>query len=775
MRENINFDSSWQFVEQDLEVQQSRFKGYMYTHAKTERAITGPAAPAQFSTDWSRNGDWEAVTLPHDYVIKHEPEQKYNNTLGYFPYNNAWYRKKFTLAEEDRGRRITLYFEGVAVHATIWVNGCLMYHSFCGYVPFEVDITDVARYGADNFVAVYVEADDHEGWWYEGAGIYRHVWLTKTPIVSLDRYGIFVTARREEDCWFADVTAEIRNDSFEDAEFDCKITILDAKGRAVGSRTGRGKVERKSDTVMTRSVRVKSPRLWDTENPNMYTAQVEVIANPGTDGETVDINTARFGFREAVFDADRGFLLNGKPVKIKGVCCHGDFGLTGKAVPDNILRYRVRLLREMGANGYRCAHYPHAEATMDALDDNGFLVMAETRWFESSKEGREQLAALIRRDRNHPSVVMWSLGNEEPYFAKEQGKRIFETLYADVKCLDPTRPIMGSISNSPDKAPINEVSDIIGINYNLQAYDTLRERFSDKCFVSSENCAVGTSRGYYTDGDCNEPIDGRIKSYDFTMSGWQTNREETWKFIAARDWVAGGYQWAGIEHRGETQWPRLCSVSGALDLFLQKKDAFYQNKSHWTEEPMVHLIPHWNFEGREGDEILVRAYTNCPKVELFLNEKSLGAVEVEKYGHADWNVAYEPGTLKAVATAADGSVVTAVRATTGAPVSLKLELLNGDDFKANGCDLALVNCYALDAEGRKVPDASPYVTFSASRPARLVATGSDNTDHVPPFCAERRMYAGIIAAAVRFTAKGTAKLYASAPGLKSAVLEIEGK
>jgi beta-galactosidase len=398
------------------------------------------------------------VSLPHDYVIRHVPEKQNNEALGYFPYHNAWYRKNFKLSAEDQNKRLTLLFEGVATQATVWVNGCLMGHSFTGYTPFEIDFTDVANLDGDNSVTVYVKTDEHEGWWYEGGGIYRHVWLNKTPFVSVDLYGLYVRPERAGDgSWNCHVETTLRNDAFVPHHATVTTTLEDKQGAILATATAGTAVEPKATALLCQNIAAGKPALWDTENPTLYTMRVKVTSPAGDD----ELST-RFGFRDIVFDPDKGLILNGKPVKIKGVCCHGDYGLTGKAVPDNIQRYRLRLLREMGANGYRCAHYPQAVATMDALDEYGFLVMAETRWFESSKEGREQLATLMKRDRNHPCVVMWSLGNEEPFFAKPEGKRIFETLYTDAKRLDPVRPIMGAVSNTPESAPIFSVADLIG-------------------------------------------------------------------------------------------------------------------------------------------------------------------------------------------------------------------------------------------------------------------------------------------------------------------------
>ncbi|MDX9982011.1 MAG: glycoside hydrolase family 2 TIM barrel-domain containing protein, partial [Lentisphaeria bacterium] len=441
MRQKVCFDAGWQFHEGELPVPQSAYKGYMYTHAKTVRAITGPAAPDYSVKGWINSDNWEPVSLPHDYVIRHVPEKTNNETLGFLPYNNSWYRKNFKLEPGDRDKRLTLLFDGVATQATVWVNGCLMAHNFCGYTPFEIDFTDVANLDGDNSVTVHVETDDHEGWWYEGGGIYRHVWLVKTPLASVDTWGLFVHAeRRSDSLWECTVETTLRNDTFAALDLAVTATLENAAGKIIATAQTDARLERKAKLAVNQTLPVASPELWDTEHPNLYTVRVKVVSPAGEDE-----CTTRTGFREVVFDPDKGLLLNGTPTKIKGVCCHGDYGLTGKAVPDNIQRHRVRLLREMGANGYRCAHYPQAEATLDALDEHGFLVMAESRWFESTKEGIEQLETLIRRDRNHPSVIMRSLGNEEPLFTKPEGKRILETLYAVAKRLDPFRPVMTAV------------------------------------------------------------------------------------------------------------------------------------------------------------------------------------------------------------------------------------------------------------------------------------------------------------------------------------------
>lgn len=407
---------------------------------------------------------------------------------------------------------------------------------------------------------------------------------------------------------------------------------------------------------------------------------------------------------------------------------------------------------------------------MDALDELGFIVMDETRWFSSTEESIEQLEMLVKRDRNRPSVLFWSVGNEEPHHLTEEGRRICKTMMSRVRKLDNKRVVMTAVSDDPSVATVYDELDAIGINYNLAKYDGIHEKYPDKCVFASECCATGSTRGWYDD-DCAERA--FMSAYDKDTTNWFVGREKNWKFMCEREWVLGEYQWIAFEHRGETVWPRLCSQSGAIDLYLQKKDAFYQNQSHWTDKPMVHLLPHWNFAGREGEPIKVFAYTNCTELELFLNGESLGVQQIEKFGHGEWQVNYAPGVLRVEARLSGKTVCTDERVTTGRAEALKLRLENTVK-KANGTDLALITCYCVDKDGREVPDAAPFVSFNANKLGKVVATGSDITDHIPPHITDRKMRAGRISVAVRVgTTPGKMKVYASADGLTGTVLTVE--
>lgn len=772
MREIIDFDEGWLFHrgESECDGRFPAYKGIAYMGAKTERARMGPASrfyndnPDCYShTEEYKCEKWERVNLPHDYIIGDEPDRQYNTGLGFFRYDNAWYRKKFTLPECDNGKRITLLFEGVATHATVYLNGCLLKHNFCGYTSFEVDISDYVLFGEENVLAVYVEAQSHEGWWYEGAGIYRHVKLIKTQPLCVDLWGIFAKPVYSGGKWTVVTETTVRNDCYGDKIVRLRGEILDKNGCVTASASVSGKVSKRGNRTFTYVFEPENPELWSPESPVRYTMRVRVYGG----SRLTDEDSVKFGFRYFRTDAKEGLFINDKHYLIKGVCAHADCGLTGKAVPDNLHRYKVRLIKEMGANGYRTSHYPHAEAVMEALDENGFIVMDETRWFESTDEGRAQLEMLIKRDRNRPCVFFWSIGNEEQYFGTDAGRRIYKNLAETVKKLDDSRPVTAAC-DVPAKSSIFDEADVIGINYNWDKIDSVREKHPDKAFFSSECCASGTTRGWYCGADAAKAF---LPAVDNNTGEYFVNRERTWKFITSRPWLMGGYQWIAFEHRGEAVWPRLCSISGAIDLYLQKKDAFYQNMSHWTEKPMVHLMPHWNFPGMEGREIKITAYTNCEELELFVNGKSAGRKTVEKFGHGEWKAVYVPGCIEVIGYINGQEAASHRHETTGKAEKLMLTL-DTADVKANGKDIAVFSCYCVDKQGREVPDACPEITFSASGAGTVYSSGSDITDHTSLLLSRRRMRAGRASVAVKMRKSGEPlTLIASADGLGSAVFE----
>ena len=768
MREKISFNKNWKFHKGDIDVFLPSNKAAVYYAAKTERELSGPASRDYNTGDYASE-EWEIVDLPHDFVITEAPERKYNEGLGFLPYKNAWYIKRFELSEADRQKRLVIYFEGIATHSTVYLNGCLLKRNFTGYTGFEVDITDVVDFDRENTLAVYVNTEHHESWWYEGGGIYRNVWLIKTNEISVDLYGLYAMPKKTEtDTWRVNAELTLRNDRAVDGKISVLGEIIDADGNTVAAANLECEVERKNKGVFNYEFFVDSPSLWSPDTPIQYTMRARLFEN----GIEIDRYEVKFGFRTVVADPAKGLFINGKHYKIQGVCGHADCGLMGKAVPDNIHRYKVELIKEMGANGYRTSHYPQAEALMDALDANGFIVMDEVRWFESTDEALAQLEALVKRDRNRPGVIFWSLGNEELFHVTEKGRRIAQRMFSVLKRLDSSRLVMTAINITPENATVCDELDVIGVNYCWEAYAAVHEKFPDKPVISSENCATGTTRGWYFD---NDPSKAFISAYDHHSSEIYMSREYTWKFISERDWMMGGYQWIAFEHRGEAVWPRLCSQSGAIDLFLQKKDAFYQNQSHWTKLPMVHLLPHWNFKGLEGENIPVFAYTNASEAELFVNGKSYGRKKIEKFGHGEWLVPYAPGKIEVVAYDGDKIVARDEKITSGAAKTLRLTL-DSKDISANGEDIAIFSCYAVDEDGNEVYDASPTVSFSANEYGKIYSTGSDITDHTSIFLSTRRMRAGRIGVAVKLAdKKGELKVYAHSDGLDSAVITVDVK
>lgn len=760
MREMIDFGQNWRFCEEPIPAYKPTSKGPLYTGAKTVRMLHGPASVRYDETYGGQR--WIPVTVPHDYIIAQTPDVRNNNTLGYFDYHDAWYRKHFRVEEALRGKRLTLLFEAAATHAEVYLNGCLLARNFCGYTSFEVDLTDFVIYGAENLLAVKIIAAEHEGWWYEGAGLVRPVWLTVTDPVAVDLWGVWANPIRMDDgTWVLSVETTIRNDTDADVRAHVIHTLIDPSGREIAALTGDTAVSFRDKCVLTLTVPVEDPVLWDIGAGNLYTVRTTVTAK-----EYTDTVRTRTGFRTFRFDPNAGFFLNGHPVKLKGVCCHQDDGLTGRAMPKRVHAHRTRLLMEMGANAYRAAHYPTAAYTMDALDEQGMLCLNETRWFSSSPEGLMQLEMLIRRDRSRPSVVLWSLGNEEPLHDDDRGVRIFRTMAALVRKLDPTRPITTAVSVNPAHAPVMDVCDVIGVNYRPDSWDALHAKYPTKGFVVTECAAMGTTRGWLHD-DC--PARGYFAAYDHKTNTFGDPREDTWRWIAERPWCAGGFQWAGIEHRGETDWPRLCSQSGALDLFLQKKDAFYQNLSHWSDTPMVHIVGHWNLAGREGETVTVRVYTNCPEVKLLQDGAQIGRAPIAYPGHAEFRVTYRPGSLRAEGYIGDECTAADVRETTGKPAALKW--IPDDTDNPMPGDVLRLTCVCVDTMGRKVPDAEVFICVIADG-GRIVGTGSDVADHTPVTCPDRRMYAGRVAAAVQPDGSGTLTVYAHADGLTPAAIRL---
>ena len=747
MRETLLLTRDWHFHKGDIAVPRPTDKGPVYMQSKTERKLVGPAAfhyADQADSDDQnihRGSDfWQMVDLPHDYIIDQDNCPTENNANGYFRYDNAWYRKHFTVDKRWLDKRVTLQFDGIAGMSTVYLNGCLLKHNFSSYNSFEIDVSAYLRFGKENVLAVYVNTEQFEGWWYQGGGIYRNVRLVATNKVAIDLYGVYAPAvRTGEHSWQVAFETTVLNSDYAPCPVRAESRILDKRGHAISVASGEGTVQLQDKLTLRYTAAVEDPELWDIDSPALYTVETTLYS-----GDTaIDADTTRIGFRTVTVSPEEGLFLNGRHVKINGVCAHQDFGLTGLAVPDNVARYKVQLYKEMGANGFRTSHYQNCTATMDALDEMGFLVMDEARWFEVNDEAVEQMETLVKRDRNRPSVIFWSTGNEEPCMTTEMGRRIHLTLKQKILKLDRTR-LITSACNWPYESTIFADCDVIGINYNLHSYDKVHATYPQIPVLASECCATGTTRDWNMGSNWTL---GRLVDRDTDSSEEFLGREKTWKFLNERPYIIGGYQWAATEHRGEAVWPTVCSKSGALDLFLQRKGAFYQNQSLWTRTPMAHILNHWNLKGMENEPVEVWVYTNCDELELFLNGKSCGRKAIEPFGHGQWTVPYAPGRLEVKGYRNGILAAEDCRQTSKAPARLRLTMENS--CRADGQELAIFTCTCVDEDGLYVPDAAEYVTLSVEAPARLVGTGSDNCDHIRVTEPSRQMYAGRIAVAVR--------------------------
>lgn len=769
MRKETLLNFGWKFHKGDVKVTTPVEKAPIYLSCKTERKLAGPAAYDYIhgnSNLWESgrvlSESWVDVNLPHDYIVDQDiSNDGTSQAFGYLKYDNAWYRKGFTLPIEYADKRITLRFDGVAGKSTVYLNGCLIGHNFSSYNTFEFDITDRVFFDKENRLAVYVNTEEYEGWWYQGGGIYRNVYLTVTEPVAVDLWGVYAPYEKINDTDFRiDFETTVVNSDYEDKIITSESFVIDKDGNTVACASFGGSTALRDKTVFKYSTVVERPLLWDCESPNLYTVRTVLYS----DGTEIDRYDTRIGFRTLEFTPNDGFYLNGKKTFIKGVCGHQDFGLTGLAVPDNIAKYKISLIKEMGANGYRTSHYQQTAGYLDACDELGILVMDEARWFESTKESFEQIESLIKRDRNRPSVIMWSTSNEEETHITENGRRTHRAIAAHIRKFDCTRPITAAQNVKPDKSMIFEYCDIAGINYNLPLFDSTHEAFPELPIFAAECCATGTTRDWHLESD---ETNGRIRDYDTTpFTAWYNSRRDTWKHYMERPYVFGAFQWISVDHRGEAMWPAISSKSGAIDMFLQKKGAFWLNKSYWTDEPMAHIVPHWSFSGLEGQDIFVPVYTNCDELELFLNGRSLGRKVIEKYSWGEWSVPYEKGELLCIGYRNGVKVCEDRRVSAGKPVAFRLTLEN--EVKPNGLDIAIFTCECIDENGNVVPTASELVSFTVSTEdglisketgefvkvstgarASIVGTGSDNTDHSNVKNNTRKMYMGKITVGVK--------------------------
>jgi beta-galactosidase len=694
----------------------------------------GPAG-ATFS-----DRSWRSVDLPHDWAIEQPFDPKADAAHGFravgagFPASSVgWYRRTLELPAADAGRRLWLEFDGVYRDCTVFVNGWFVGHHESGYSGFRYDITDVANVGGQNVIAVLVDASQFEGWFYEGAGIYRHVWLVKTAPVAVAPDGVFVYSQFKDNTpgGPADIHLRTRVANAQSAAADVAVSweISGPDGRTVASTGQSGKVDGASGTELEGTVKLETPELWSPESPKLY----KLVTTVARGGQTVDRVETEFGIRTVGFDADRGFLLNGQPYELKGTCNHQDHAGVGAAVPDAVQYFRVARLKEMGSNAYRSSHNPPTPELLQACDRLGLLVMDEGRLIGSDALNLDRWDRQVRRDRNHASVAIWSLGNEE--FTTQEtpaGGRVAAAMQALVKRLDPTRPVTFNASVGNTFAGINGVIEVRGWSYhigvdNMDAYHAAHPAQPN---VGSEQGSTVSTRGIYAD----DKERGYVSAYDDHAQSWSNTAEQWWSFFAPRPWMSGGFVWTGFDYRGEPTpygWPCVNSHFGIFDTCGFPKDNFWYYLSWWTGRPVLHLLPHWNWAGREGQEIDVRALSNCDEVELFLNGRSLGRQAMKPASELKWKVAYAPGTLSAKGFKGGNQVADTKVETTGPAAAVQL-VPDRAALQADGRDTAVITFSVQDDQGRVVPVANNAVTFEVEGPGRILGVGNgDPSSHEP--------------------------------------------
>ncbi|HUO09265.1 MAG TPA: glycoside hydrolase family 2 TIM barrel-domain containing protein [Phycisphaerae bacterium] len=736
-REKINFDKSWRFSWGELP------------------GAEDPKFP---------DAAWQELNVPHDYAIEgsphpipttqttgpkpegpFDPNSAATDGGGYLNAWDGWYRKTFTLPPSAKGNRVAIQFDGVYMNSDVYLNGKLLGNHPYGYTSFEYDLTPALKDG-ENILAVHCKIQQPASRWYSGAGIFRHVYLNVRNPVHAATWGTFIQSKANGGSFDTTVNTSVSNDSDAPATVRVTTTLFDPNGKNVGTlESSPQQLAPGANADLTASGKIDSPMLWSLETPQLYRAVSEIHSGDAV----VDTVENHFGLRTIEFTKDDGFHLNGKRVQIHGVCNHHDLGALGSAFNTRAAERQLELLKEMGCNAIRTSHNPPAPELLDLCDRMGFVVMDEAfdEWKDSKTDfgyGRffdewseRDIVSMVRRDRNHPSIIMWSIGNEIPEQSIHNAQEMATRLANFVRHEDPTRFIV-SACNRPVDAVHNgyvKALDVFGINYNAREY-TLEPNMPR---ISSESASALSTRGEYGlvlnsqgDVEIKHRTHTQCTSYDLDRPGWGSTAETSLLDIKHSPWIAGEFVWTGFDYIGEPtpyEWPARSSYFGIIDLAGFKKDRFYIYQSQWTDKPMVHLLPHWNWKGFEGKQIPVWAFTNGDKVELFLNDKSIGVRETKDLVqlHYEWKVPYEPGTLKAVASRGGSVIATDEVTTAGDPAKLQL-VADRPTIKADGSDLSFITVKITDSAGNLCPNADDSLQFEVSGAATL--DGLDNGDPI---------------------------------------------
>ncbi|HMP81329.1 MAG TPA: beta-galactosidase GalB [Verrucomicrobiota bacterium] len=844
-RERVSFNADWRFTKDDPtgvgdSLSYTNIKPWVTASgadfAKNTPSLSRPEGNlgenvAYTKPDFDDSG-WRKLNLPHDWGIEGPFKQEFPGETGKLPWwGVGWYRKQFLIPATDAGRRFVLEMDGAMSYANVWLNGQYVGGWPYGYASWQLDLTPHVKVGADNVLAIRLDNPTNSSRWYPGGGIYRNVWLTKTAPVHIAQWGVFVTTPQvSRDAATVQVKVDLENDSASSASVAVRTELFAFDSKAAKSKhpvavleTDGVNIAAGSKTATRSSITIPNPKIWDIESPNLYVAVTTVLQN----GKTVDRVETPFGIRTFEFTADNGFLLNGRRVPLQGVCNHHDLGALGAAFNVRAAERQLEIMKEMGVNAIRTAHNPPAPELLDLCDRMGFVVMDEAfdTWRARKKRNdyhvlfpdwhEKDLRALVRRDRNHPSVIFWSTGNEMPDQRNAIGVELSKQLTAIVKDEDPTRPVTAGCNH--DIAGFNgfqNTVDVFGYNYKPQLYAKFRATNAAIPLISSESSSCVSSRGEYffpvTDDKNQGRQDWQMSSYDLYTPGWAMPPDWEFRGQDTNTFVGGEFVWTGFDYLGEPtpynddltvmlnysdpverarveaelkelgkiRVPSRSSYFGIVDLAGFKKDRFYLYQARWRPElRMAHILPHWNWPERVGQVTPVFVYSSGDEAELFLNGKSLGR---KKRGPLEYrfrwdDVVYQPGELKVVAYKNGKRWATNTMKTTGPATKLTLSP-DRATIAADGQDLSFVTVTVADARGRLVPRSKNQIHFSIEGPGEIVATDNGDPTSFESFQSpERKAFNGLALVIVKATGPGKIRLTAKSDGLKSADVVVRAQ
>lgn len=796
MRQRINIDNDWKF-----------FPGDLAPHTPADHWGGAKAHAYGFGATAIECKDekWRSVDLPHDFVMEGDYTRKSaeNSDMQKIPEMESidsrhfaggslaggigWYRKKFSLSEADTQKRVYLYFDGIYRNSTIYLNEYYVGTHTSGYTSFYYDITDFIYYDKPNTLAVRVDATEREGWWYEGGGIYRHVWLEIRESVSVSPWGVFVSAQTdlEKGCADISIKTEITNQTLTPCTVTLETLIYNPSHETVAALRSEQQIDAWDCALCPQTHLLDSVQLWDLDTPALYQLQTNLyLDNVLTDSCSTD-----FGIRDIRFDADKGLFLNGKHIRVKGVCCHHDHAGVGIAVPDSVQEYRIRQLKSMGTNGYRCAHHPPTKELLDICDRLGMLVLDETRRMSSAPDDLDALRLMVKRDRNHPSIFLWGIGNEEIFSQdKPEAARTTRTMKTEIQKLDGTRPITSAVVcwNGTERfdtakayIPVTQNLDVMGFNYCKTAWDNYHERMPKQPVIITEASTNSGTRGCYNTCEDSGAYfildpDNENKVVNKRKAVRENVGESEWKYFAEREYLAGIFLWTGIDYRGEPtplSYPAVYSQFGILDYCGFPKDNFFYYQSWWQEKPVLHIFPHWNFPDMEGKELTVYCYSNLDEIELFVNGKSYGRKSMECNWYLSWeNVIYEPGEVSAKGYKDGMLVLVEAVKTTDAPYKLQLTPYKPEISIG---DTAIINVSVTDRNGLVVPTADNEIYFEIEG-GTFLGTGNGNPgSHESDKLPVRRAFHGLCQLLVKADANSVIRVAAKSNGLKMGECNVE--